>query len=171
MLEVHLLQSPSSIRAFALCRNREADVTLPLCRLPVTACQQSCSNARWVRAQENESDLNACHRALFDYLLSRKRSKDRRFIVLRNLERPNTPAEFKSVLFSDSAIGVATGYGLDDWGFEFQVPVGLRTVTSPYPASRLWGSSNVQSSEYPEPVPESKGAGQWSWLIYYIDIE
>jgi hypothetical protein len=47
----------------------------------------------------------------------------------------------------DSAVGIATGYGLDDRGVVVRVPVGSRIFTSPCP-DRLWGSSNLLSNAY-----------------------
>jgi hypothetical protein len=46
-----------------------------------------------------------------------------------------------------SAVGIATGYGMDDRGVGFRVPVGSGIVTSPYRPDRLWGPANL-SSEY-----------------------
>jgi hypothetical protein len=37
------------------------------------------------------------------------------------------------------AVGIATGYGLDDGGIGVQVPVGSRIFFSPSRADRLWG--------------------------------
>jgi hypothetical protein len=39
----------------------------------------------------------------------------------------------------DSAVGIATGYGLDDQGVRVQVSVGARTFTSPCRPDWLWG--------------------------------
>jgi hypothetical protein len=39
----------------------------------------------------------------------------------------------------DSAVGIATGYGLDDRGVGVRVPVGARIFTSPCRPDRLWG--------------------------------
>jgi hypothetical protein len=48
----------------------------------------------------------------------------------------------------DSAVGIATGYGLADQGFGVRVPVGARIFTSPCYPDRLWGPSNLISNEY-----------------------
>jgi hypothetical protein len=39
----------------------------------------------------------------------------------------------------DTAVGIATGYWLDDRGIGFRVPVGSRIFTSPCRPNRLWG--------------------------------
>jgi hypothetical protein len=44
-----------------------------------------------------------------------------------------------SVRSRDSVVGIATGYGLDDRGVEFRVPVGSRIFSSPRRPDRLWG--------------------------------
>jgi hypothetical protein len=41
----------------------------------------------------------------------------------------------------DSAVGIATGYWLDDWGIGVQVPVGSRIFISPCRPDRFWGST------------------------------
>jgi hypothetical protein len=52
---------------------------------------------------------------------------------------------FKSFQFTficwDSAVGIATGYGLDDRGVGIRVPVVLRIFTSPSRPDRVWGST------------------------------
>jgi hypothetical protein len=48
----------------------------------------------------------------------------------------------------NSAIGIATGYGLDDRGVGVQVPVGLRIFTSPSRPDRLSVSPFLLSSRY-----------------------
>jgi hypothetical protein len=47
-----------------------------------------------------------------------------------------------------SAVGIATGYGLDDWGVGVRVPVGSRISTSPNRPDRLCGSPNLLSNAY-----------------------
>jgi hypothetical protein len=42
----------------------------------------------------------------------------------------------------DSAVGIATGYGLDDRGVGVRVPVGSRIFSSRRP-DRLWGPTNL----------------------------
>jgi hypothetical protein len=53
--------------------------------------------------------------------------------------------------FSDSVVGIATGYGLDDQGILVLIPVGSRIFSSPRRPDRL-GSTQP-------PIPEGKAAG------------
>jgi hypothetical protein len=53
----------------------------------------------------------------------------------------------------DSAVGIATGYGLDDRGVGVEVPVRSRIFSSPRLPDRRWGAPNLLSSGYPEPFP------------------
>jgi hypothetical protein len=46
----------------------------------------------------------------------------------------------------DSAVGIATGYGLDDQGVGVRVPVGTRIFTSLCPPNQLWGPPNLLSN-------------------------
>jgi hypothetical protein len=46
----------------------------------------------------------------------------------------------------DSAIGIATGYGLDDWEVGVRVPAGSRIFTSPCCPDRLWVPASLISS-------------------------
>jgi hypothetical protein len=48
----------------------------------------------------------------------------------------------------DSAVGIATGYGLDDRGVGVRVPVGSRIFSSPRRPDRLWGPPNLLSNGY-----------------------
>jgi hypothetical protein len=47
-----------------------------------------------------------------------------------------------------NAVGIATGYGLNDQGVGVRVPVGARIFTSPCRPDRLWGSPNLLSNGY-----------------------
>jgi hypothetical protein len=58
----------------------------------------------------------------------------------------------------DSAVGIATGYGLDDQRVGVRVPVGSRIVSSPRRPDRLWGPPNL-SNGYRGSVPGGKAAG------------
>jgi hypothetical protein len=55
---------------------------------------------------------------------------------------------FTQVLSWDSAVIIATGYGLDDRGVGFRVPVGSRIFSSPFRPERLWGPTNLLSNGY-----------------------
>jgi hypothetical protein len=48
----------------------------------------------------------------------------------------------------DSAVGIATGYGLDDWGIGVRVPVGSRIFSSPCSPDCFWGPPNFLSNGY-----------------------
>jgi hypothetical protein len=48
----------------------------------------------------------------------------------------------------DSVVGIATGYGLDDGGFEVRVPVASRIFSSPNRPDRLWGPPSLLSNGY-----------------------
>jgi hypothetical protein len=47
-----------------------------------------------------------------------------------------------------STVGIAIGYGLDDWGVRVQVPVGSRIFSSPRCWDRLWGPPSLISNGY-----------------------
>jgi hypothetical protein len=65
----------------------------------------------------------------------------------------------------DSAVGIATGYGLDDWEIGVRVPVGSRIITSPCLPDRLWGPPNLLYNRYWGLFPGGKAAGAWSWPL------
>jgi hypothetical protein len=48
----------------------------------------------------------------------------------------------------DSSVGIATGYGLDDWGVGVRVPVASRIFSSARRPDRLWGPPNPLSNGY-----------------------
>jgi hypothetical protein len=48
----------------------------------------------------------------------------------------------------DSAIGMATGYGLAGQGVGVRVPIGSKIFTSPRRPHQLWGPPNRLSNEY-----------------------
>jgi hypothetical protein len=68
-----------------------------------------------------------------------------------NLRRRNARGERKikvglcNFRSRDSAVGIATGYGLDDRGVGFQVPVGSRIFSPPPRTDRLWGPPNLSN--------------------------
>jgi hypothetical protein len=75
---------------------------------------------------------------------------------------PNRPTEYPKVIchilsvqlctaarISCIAVGIATGYGLDDRGVGVRVPVESRLFfTSPYRPDRLWSPRNLLSNRY-----------------------
>jgi hypothetical protein len=65
----------------------------------------------------------------------------------------------------DSAVGIATGYGLDDWAVGVRVPVGSRMLTSPCCPDRLWGPPNLLYNGYRGFFPGGKAVGAWSWPL------
>jgi hypothetical protein len=58
-----------------------------------------------------------------------------------------------------SAVGIATGYGLDDREVGVRVPVGSRIIISPCRPDRLWGPPNPLYNGYRELFPGGKAAG------------
>jgi hypothetical protein len=48
----------------------------------------------------------------------------------------------------DSAVGIATGYGLDDRGGRVRVQAGARIYPSPQRPDRFWGPPSLLSNEY-----------------------
>jgi hypothetical protein len=71
---------------------------------------------------------------------------------------PVTSHIFQYVFFGDhlfedlsacySVVGIATGYGLYDYGVGFQVPLGSTISSSPRRPDRLWGSPNLLANGY-----------------------
>jgi hypothetical protein len=58
---------------------------------------------------------------------------------------------YRAVLFDmnrDSAVGIATGYGLDDRGFRVRFPVASKIFISPCLPDWLWGPPNLLSDGY-----------------------
>jgi hypothetical protein len=74
---------------------------------------------------------------------------------------------FRSYRSRDSAVGIVTGYGLDDGGFGVRGPVGSRIFSSPSRADRLWGLPNLLPNGYRGFFPRGggKAAGAWSWPL------
>jgi hypothetical protein len=72
---------------------------------------------------------------------------------------------FEDAVSRDSAVGIATGYGLDDWEFGVRVPVGSRIFTSPCRPDRFCGPPNLLYNGYRDLFPGGKAAGAWSWPL------
>jgi hypothetical protein len=60
----------------------------------------------------------------------------------------NISTRVDSYLSRDSAVGIATGYGLDDRGVGVLVPVGSKIFYSPRRLDRLWGPPSLLSNGY-----------------------
>jgi hypothetical protein len=58
-----------------------------------------------------------------------------------------TPSSVE-VKSQDSAVSIATGYGLDDQWVGIRVPMGARIFTSPIRLERLWGPPSLLSTGY-----------------------
>jgi hypothetical protein len=56
----------------------------------------------------------------------------------------------------DSAVGIATGYGLNDRGVRVPVSLGSRIFSSPRRLDRLWGPPNLLSNGYGGSFPGVK---------------
>jgi hypothetical protein len=48
----------------------------------------------------------------------------------------------------DSAVGIATGYGLEGRGVEIRISVGVRFFSSPYRPDRFWGPPTLLCNGY-----------------------
>jgi ribosomal protein L18E len=57
-------------------------------------------------------------------------------------------SRYSSKKSRDSAVGIATGYGLDDQRVGVRVPMGASIFTSPYRRDRLWGPPTLLSNGY-----------------------
>jgi hypothetical protein len=68
-------------------------------------------------------------------------------------------------IFISSAVGIASGYGLDDRQEGVWVPVGSRIFTSSRRPNRLWGPPMLLYNVYRRFFPEGKAAGAWSWPL------
>jgi hypothetical protein len=68
-------------------------------------------------------------------------------------EKSNSLTNYDLLRYHDSAIGIATGYGLDGRGVEVRVPVEERFFSSPRRPDRLWSPPSLLSSGYRELFP------------------
>jgi hypothetical protein len=62
-------------------------------------------------------------------------------------------------ILRDNAVGIATGYGLDDRGVRVRVPVGSRMFSSLSRPDRFWGPPNVLPNGSRGLYARSKTAG------------
>jgi hypothetical protein len=85
----------------------------------------------------------------------------RRLIFVRSLFNDDTG----NFMGRDSAVGIATSYGLDYQWVRVRVPVGARILISPCRPNRLWGPSSLLSNGYWGLFPGGKSAGAWSWPL------
>jgi hypothetical protein len=68
------------------------------------------------------------------------------FAIQTELSRP--PTIKKIINSKDSAVGIATGYRLVDWGVRVRVLLGPRIFSSPRHRDRHWGSPSLLSNGY-----------------------
>jgi hypothetical protein len=69
--------------------------------------------------------------------------------------------------YRSRVVGIATGYGLNDWGIGVRVSLGSRILTSSYRPDRLWFYLEVSPlyNGYRGFFPGGKMAGEWSWSL------
>jgi hypothetical protein len=60
----------------------------------------------------------------------------------------------------DSAVGVATGYGLDDRGVGVPVPVGSRIFSSPHRPDGIWSKPSLRIEFSPRLKRPGREAGR-----------
>jgi hypothetical protein len=98
-----------------------------------------------------------------------RRFPSKKSIIVFDSDRGATRGWYVSVHVTiegrDSAVGIATGYGLDDGGVGVRVPVGSRIFPSPRRPYRLWGPPILLSNGYRGFIPRGKAVGAWSWPL------
>jgi hypothetical protein len=130
---------------------------------------RSSDSERWRRymvndIQSSSYDSSACRKANFVKNYANYTS----VLEAQNYIRTETCNIIVSISFHvsrDSAVSIATGYGLVDWEVGVRVPVGSRIITSPCRPDRLWGPTNLLYNGYRELFPGGKAAGAWSWPL------
>jgi hypothetical protein len=75
------------------------------------------------------------------------------------------PFLFPYIIIEGSAVGIATGYGLDDRGVGVWVPVWSRILFSLRRPGRLWRPPNLLSSGYRGLFLRGKASGARSWPL------
>jgi hypothetical protein len=84
----------------------------------------------------------------FCYIVFSKIRLNQNYISLKICYRRKSQDHTLAVRSRDSAVGKATGYGLDDRGVGVRAPVGPRIFSSPRRPDRLWGPPNLLSNGY-----------------------
>jgi hypothetical protein len=72
-----------------------------------------------------------------DFVLCCVTSQDVAFDSLKGTVFFVSAADYACLVSRGSAVGIATGYGLDDRGVRVRVQIGSRMFTSPYCPNRL----------------------------------
>jgi hypothetical protein len=90
-----------------------------------------------------------------NYTLSESRRPHCESLPLKSLSIHPVTSRFVS------AVGIATGYGLDGRGFGVRVLVGAGFLFSPRHPDRFWGPPNLLSNGYRGLFLRGKAAGAW----------
>jgi hypothetical protein len=83
-------------------------------------------------------------------ILTKHFSSGSRYFILSSkyIPQPYFMYVWPNLRIRDSAVGITTGYGLDDREVGVRVPVGSRIFSSPCRPDRLWGPPGLLSSGY-----------------------